>query len=173
MYGTPWTTEDLETLKRMHEEEEACCSQIAERLGVKKARVHQKCMELGIYLRHEHEWSSKELAKLRELAAQDKNSDEIAEELPGRTSCAVAAKARTLGIFVYVPKEPDAPRRPSAKEWTMSEERRLKELIYSTLSIKETAKALGRSPNAIRVKMSMSGISLRAAKKEFAQRGIK
>lgn len=170
MYGTPWTTKDIEILRRMHEEEEACCSQIAERLGVKKARVHQKCMELGIYLRHEHEWSTKEINKLRELAALNKNSDEIAEELPGRTSGAVVAKARTLGIFIYEVKKPGAIVHPASKEWTLAEERRLKELIYTTLSIKETAKILGRSPNAIRVKMSMSGISLRAARREFAKR---
>lgn len=161
MYGTPWTEEDVKTLRRMHEEEEATASQIADKLHCAVSRVRQKAYSMGISLRHEGEWSQHEMSQLAEMAKQDRPSYEIADKL-GRTDCAVRAKAYQLDIKLFIP--PTDRKCGHRFKWTKEDDARMKKLIYETCSVEDTATALGRTPNAVRMRMSALGVLLREAK---------
>ena len=78
---------------------------------------------------------------------------EIAMDLPGRTASAVVARAAKLGLASY------------ARVWTAHDDQRLRSLTASGAEVEHAARALARTPEALRARARKLGLSpLRSAR---------
>ena len=82
-------------------------------------------------------WTSSEDATLRDGYANGLTCDEIGRALTRRTPTAVAARASRLGLATY------------ARRWSPEDDRQLSRLL-PLVAVDEVARALGRTPEAIR-----------------------
>jgi hypothetical protein len=92
-----------------------------------------------------HRWSSEEDAILRDGYAAGLTCEAIARTLAARTPAAVAARAHKLGLATY------------ARRWTNLDDARLSRAL-SRHTVEQTARALGRTPEAIRRRAAKLGL---------------
>ena len=91
-------------------------------------------------------WTSSEDATLRDGYANGLTCDEIGRALTRRTPTAVAARASRLGLATY------------ARRWSPEDDRQLSRLL-PLVAVDEVARALGRTPEAIRRRARKLGVT--------------
>jgi len=91
-------------------------------------------------------WTSSEDATLRDGYANGLTCDEIGRALTRRTRTAVAARASRLGLATY------------ARRWSPEDDRQLSRLL-PLVAVDEVARALGRTPEAIRRRARKLGVT--------------
>jgi len=98
MPGALWTSEEVETLRKMYADG-ATYRDVAEKLGRTHSAVWEKARKIGISKRENtgHLWSESEVAELIKLAEAGVHGEAISRRL-GRTRHAVNKKAAKLGI---------------------------------------------------------------------------
>jgi hypothetical protein len=122
---------------------------VARRFGRSRDALVLRARRLGLHRPDpRRRWSSEEDATLRDGYAAGLTCDAIARTLGMRTATAVAARARKLGLATY------------ARRWTDLDDARLSRAL-SRHTIDETARALGRTPEAIRRRAARLGIDAR------------
>jgi hypothetical protein len=104
-------------------------------------------------------WSAFEDAIVRDGYADGLTCEEIAARLSQRTSTAIAARARKLGLATY------------ARRWTVGDDARLGRLL-ARRSVDEAARLLGRTPDAVRQRARKLGIAA-PAPREIVRAGAR
>lgn len=111
---------------------------LARELGRSVASVRLRAQALGLHRpRPRPRWRPLEDAVVRDGYEQALSCAQIAEQLPGRTSGAVAARAAKLGIATY------------ARAWSQLDDRHLRALVGEGLPAESIAQTLGRTPQAL------------------------
>lgn len=152
-----WTDENTEELKRLVGEGKSLL-EICRLMNKKDVTVLKKARELNLDIKKEEqrEWSNAEINRLRELS-QTKKLSELVEEL-NRTSSSIKAMAKKLGIRVMNDR----------KNWTDEEYKLLEKLtMQDKKTPKEIAKILGRTEDAIIVKINRRGLQIQTNDKRF------
>ena len=112
-------------------------------------------------------WTPEGEDNLRELVRAGMSGGIIAETM-GRTRSAVIAKAYRLGLSLKgasVKLRTEAPAIRSRKEWTWRETTTLRRLIAEGKSAMGISEEMGRTEQSVRCRMSVLGLSCRAARK--------
>jgi hypothetical protein len=124
---------------------------LARRFGRSRAALLLRARVLGLHHpKPRRRWSSEEDVTLRDGYAAGLTCEAIARTLAARTPTAVAARARKLGLASY------------ARRWTDVDDVRLSRAL-SRQTIDQTARAFGRTPEAIRRRAAKLGIDARAS----------
>jgi hypothetical protein len=98
-------------------------------------------------------WSAPEDSAVRDGYELGLPCAEIAMDLPGRTASAVVARAAKLGLASY------------ARVWTAHDDQRLRSLAASGAEVEHAARALARTPEALRARARKLGLApLRSAR---------
>lgn len=125
--------------------------EIVKMMGKTDITILKKAKQLGLDIKKDAslEWTKEEVEKLI-LLSKTRTLNELVLEL-GRTSSSIKAKALALGITI----------RASKKNWTKEEYQQLEFLlIEEQKSPKEIAEILGRSEDAVLVKIQRRGLSI-------------
>ena len=131
---------DLATLARRFERSPGSLRARAAKLGFHQAAPRPR-------------WSAPEDAAVRDGYELGLTCAEIAMDLPGRTASAVVARAAKLGLASY------------ARVWTAHDDQRLRSLAASGAEVEHAARALARTPEALRARARKLGLSpLRSAR---------
>jgi len=111
---------------------------LARELGRSAGSLRLRAQNLGIHrpLRRRR-WQRDEDAILRDGYERALSCAQIADQLPGRSPGAVAARAGKLGIATY------------ARVWLPLDDQRLRTLVGEGLAVEPIAQALGRTPQAL------------------------
>lgn len=152
-----WTDQDSEELQKLIQEEKTLL-QIAATMGKKDAILLKKAREMGLKITREKpkSWSQEDKQKLISLS-QTKTLSELVCELQ-RTSASIKQQAKNLGISIM----------PDRKNWTTEELELLKRLVMvEQKSVKEIAMELGRTEDAITIKMNHLGLRNAMREKRF------
>jgi hypothetical protein len=121
---------------------------LARRLGRSRDALLLHARVLGLHHPEpRRRWSGEEDCTLRDGYAEGLTCEAIARTLAARTPAAVAARARKLGLATY------------ARRWTDLDDIRLSRAL-SHRTIEQTARALGRTPEAIRRRAAALGIDV-------------
>jgi hypothetical protein len=111
---------------------------LAARLGRSSGALRLRAVKLGLLSPvRRRRWSASEDAALRDGYDSGLSCREIAGALPGRTSTAVAARARQLGLATH------------ARRWTAADDERLRRLA-GRHGVEALARLFGRTPDALR-----------------------
>lgn len=132
--------------------------EICSLMNKKDATVLKKARELNLDIKkkEQREWSNEEMNRLRELS-QTKKMSELVKELK-RTSSSIKAMAKRLGINVMSDR----------KNWTEEEYQLLEKLtMVDKKTPKEIAKILGRTEDAIIIKINRRGLQIQTNDKRF------
>jgi hypothetical protein len=122
---------------------------LARRFGRSRDALLLRARVLGFHRPEpRRRWSSEEDALLRDGYAAGLTCEAIAGTLAARTPTAVAARARKLGLATY------------ARRWSDLDDARLARAL-SRHAIDEVARALGRTPEAIRRRAAKLGLDAR------------
>lgn len=152
-----WTDEDNKELQTFVEEGKSLL-EICSLMNKKDTAVLKKAKELNLDIKMEEqrEWSDEEINRLRELS-QTKKISELVKEL-NRTSNSVKAMAKKLGISVMSDR----------KNWTEDEYKLLEQLtMVEKKTPKEISKILGRTENAVIIKINKRGLQIQTNDKRF------
>ena len=152
-----WTEENSKELQVLVLENKSLL-EICKLMNKKDAVVLKKAKELNLEIKREkvREWTDEEVIKLKELAKTKKLS-EIVREL-NRTSNSVKEKAKRLGIEVIVDK----------RNWTKEEYVLLEKLVMvEKKTPQEIANILGRTEDAIIIKINRRGLQIQTNDKKF------
>lgn len=123
--------------------------QLAERLGRSTGGIRARAVARGWHVPDSRRrWTADEDALLRDGYAEGLRCEHIATTLPGRTSGSVIARARKLGLTTY------------ARRWTREDDARLRSLVAREITPAEAARALGRTPEAIRRRARILSVQL-------------
>jgi hypothetical protein len=127
--------------------------ELAARLGRSADALRLRARALGLHApAGRRRWSAAEDHALRDGYSAGHSCEGIhRSELPWRTTGAIAARARKLGLTSY------------ARTWTLQEDRRLAMLLAHGTPIEQIALALTRSPEAIRQRVRRRGLQILAA----------
>ena len=152
-----WTEENNNELQMLVGEGKSLL-EICSLMNKKDATVLKKARELNLDIKKEEqrEWSEEEIVRLRELSKTKKIS-ELVREL-NRTSSSIKAMAKKLGINVMSDR----------KNWTAEEYKLLEKLtMIDKKTPKEIAEILGRSEDAIIIKINRRGLQIQTNDKRF------
>lgn len=152
-----WTEENNNQLQMLVDEGKSLL-EICNLMNKKDSTVIKKAKELNLNIKKdEHkEWTNDEIVKLRELTKTKKLS-ELVKEL-NRTSNSIKAMAKRLGISIIGNK----------KSWTEDEYKLLEKLtMIDKKSPKEIAEILGRTEDAIIIKINRRGLQIQTNDKRY------
>ena len=152
-----WTDENTKELQMLVGEGKSLL-EICSLMNKKDATVLKKARELNLDIKKEEqrEWSEDEIVRLRELSKTKKIS-ELVKEL-NRTSSSIKTMAKKLGISVMSDR----------KNWTEEEYKLLEKLtMVDKKTPKEIAKILGRTEDAIIIKINRRGLQIQTNDKRF------
>lgn len=152
-----WTEENNKELQMLVSEGKFLL-EICSLMNKKDATVLKKARELNLDIKKEEqrEWSEEEIVRLRELYKTKKIS-ELVKEL-NRTSSSIKAMAKKLGINVMSDR----------KNWTAEEYKLLEKLtMIDKKTPKEIAEILGRTEDAIIIKINRRGLQIQTNDKRF------
>lgn len=125
---------------------------LAQSLGRSVDAVRLRARALGVHRPPRRaRWRPAEDALVRDGYAEGRTCVSIAKELPRRTPAAVAARAARLGLSDY------------ARRWSADDDARLSGLIATRRPLTEIARALVRTPEAVRRRCHQLGLSAPAA----------
>lgn len=131
-----FTQEQIQFIKANHET--MTIHAMADELGLNWTTVQNKMRDLGLpCVIEDKTWSEKDVTKLRNLAAQGKSVEEIAE-LMNRTDNAIYIAARRRGIKIY----------QSNRKWSLEELDYLKR-SWGKISVESIAKHVHRDVSAV------------------------
>lgn len=120
---------------------------LALRLQRSPAAVRLRATALGLHApRPRRRWQPSEDATVRDGYERGLTCARIAQDLPGRTATAIAARAGKLGLATY------------ARAWTPIEGRDLRRLTRGGFQLEQAARALGRTPEALRARSRKLGL---------------
>jgi len=127
---------------------------LARRLGRSPGSLRSRATKLGCHRPAARpRWSAAEDAAVRDGYELGLACAEIAHGLPGRTAAAVVARAAKLGLASY------------ARVWTAADDRRLRTFAESRAEVEQAARALSRTPEALRARARKLGLPpLRSAR---------
>lgn len=152
-----WTEENSKKLQTLVIEGKSLL-EICSLMNKKDTIVLKKARELNLDIKMENkkEWSDNEINRLKELA-KTKKINELVKEL-NRTSKSIKAMARKLNIKLLSDK----------KSWTEDEYKLLEKLtIIDKKTPKEIAEILGRTEDAIVIKINRRGLKIQTNDKRF------
>lgn len=152
-----WTEENNKELQMLVSEGKSLL-EICSLMNKKDATVLKKARELNLDIKKEEqrEWSEDEIVRLRELSKTKKIS-ELVKEL-NRTSSSIKAMAKKLGINMMSDR----------KNWTAEEYKLLEKLtMIDKKTPKEIAEILGRTEDAIIIKINRRGLQIQTNDKRF------
>ena len=152
-----WTEENNKELQMLVSEGKSLL-EICSLMNKKDATVLKKARELNLDIKKEEqrEWSEGEIVRLRELYKTKKIS-ELVKEL-NRTSSSIKAMAKKLGINLMSDR----------KNWTAEEYKLLEKLtMIDKKTPKEIAEILGRTEDAIIIKINRRGLQIQTNDKRF------
>jgi hypothetical protein len=131
---------------------------IAAALGRSRAAAALRARELGLVQpRERRRWLADEDATVRQGYERGLTCAAIGASLsPPRSAAAVAAHARVLGVTNY------------GRSWTLAEDGRLRELVAARVPVEEAARALIRTPEAVRQRSRALGLKLRPVPRQRA-----
>ena len=154
---TIWTEEDYKELQMLISKGKSLL-EICSLMNKKDVTVLKKAKELNLDIKKEvqREWSENEIIKLKELSKTKKMS-ELVKEL-NRTSSSIKTMAQKLGVNVTNDR----------RNWTKEEYQLLEKLtMVDRKSPKEIAKILGRTEDAIIIKINRRGLQIQTNDKRF------
>lgn len=152
-----WTEENNRELQMLVSEGKSLL-EICSLMNKKDATVLKKARELNLDIKNEEQraWTEDEIVRLRELSKTKKIS-ELVKEL-NRTSSSIKAMAKKLGINVISDR----------KNWTEEEYLLLEKLtMVDKKTPKEIAEILGRTEDAIIIKINRRGLQIQTNDKRF------
>ena len=152
-----WTDENTKELQMLVGKGKSLL-EICSLMNKKDVTVLKKSKELNLDIKKEEqrEWSNTEINRLRELS-QTKKINELVKEL-NRTSSSIKAMAKKLGISVMSDR----------KNWTDEEYKLLEKLTMNDKKTpKEIAEILGRTEDAIIIKINRRGLQIQTNDKRF------
>ena len=151
-----WTKEEDEYIKNNFGNKNF--SEMAEHIGCAITTVQNRARLLGFEVekKTERRWKEEEIFRLRELSKTKKIS-ELVKEL-NRTSSSIKAMAKKLKINAVSDR----------KNWTEEEYKLLEKLtIIDKKTPKEIAEILGRTEDAIIIKINRRGLQIQTNDKRF------
>ncbi len=152
-----WTNENTKELQKLVKENRSLL-EICQLMNKKDAMILKKARKLKLEIKKENarEWSNEEKNRLIELSKTKKLSELVIEL--NRTSSSIKAMAKKLGIHVISDR----------KNWTEEEYRLLDKLtMVDKKTPREIADILGRSEDAIIIKISKRGLQIQTNDKRF------
>lgn len=152
-----WTEENSKELLMLANQGKTLL-EICQIMNKKDSTVLKKARELQLDIKKENtkEWSLDEIDRLKELSKTKKLS-ELVKEL-NRSSASITAKAKKLGITLISDR----------KKWTEEEYQLLEKLVMSDKKTpKEIAEILGRTEDAIIIKINRRGLQVQTNDKRF------
>ena len=152
-----WTEENNKELKKLVDEGKLLL-EISNLMNKKAETVLKKARKLNLDIKIESrkEWSENEVIRLRELA-KTKRLSELVKEL-NRTSSSIRAMAKKLEINIISDR----------KNWTKEEYQLLEKMtIIDRKTPKEIANILGRSEDAVIIKINRRGLKIQTNDKRF------
>ena len=152
-----WTDENTKELQILIGKGKSLL-EICNLMNKKDVTVLKKARKLNLDIKKEErrEWSNAEINRLRELS-QTKKISELVKEL-NRTSSSIKAMAKKLGIRVMSDR----------KNWTDEEYKLLEKLtIIDKKTPKEIAEILGRTEDAVIIKINRRGLQIQTNDKRF------
>lgn len=155
--SSAWTEENTKELQMLVSEGKSLL-EICGLMNKKDSTVLKKARELNLNIKinKKSDWSEDEIVRLRELSKTKKMS-ELVKEL-NRTSSSIKAMSKKLGINVISDR----------KNWTEEEYRLLEKLtMIDKKTPKEIADILGRTEDAIIIKINRRGLQVQTNDKRF------
>lgn len=152
-----WTEENTKQLKKLASDGKTIL-EIATIMNKKDQTISKKAREFGINISKDEtrSWTEDDINKLKELAKTKKLS-ELVKEL-NRTSSSIKSIAKSKGIKILTDR----------KNWTEEEYQLLEKLIMiDKKSPKEVAEILGRTEDAITIKVNRRGLQIQTNDKKF------
>ncbi len=152
-----WTADDTRKLQLLVKEGKTLL-EICNLMNKKDDTVLKKARELNLDVKKEEKksWSNEEINRLKELS-QTKKISELVKEL-NRTSSSIKEMAKRLGIKVLNDR----------KNWTEEEYKLLEKLtMVDKKTPKEIAQILGRTEDAIIIKINRRGLQIQTNDKRF------
>lgn len=152
-----WTEENNKELKKLVDEGKLLL-EISNLMNKKAETVLKKARKLNLNIKIESrkEWSENEVIRLRELA-KTKRLSELVKEL-NRTSSSIRAMAKKLEINIISDR----------KNWTKEEYQLLEKMtVIDRKTPKEIADILGRSEDAVIIKINRRGLKIQTNDKRF------
>lgn len=152
-----WTDENTKELQKLVKENKTLL-EICELMRKKDTTILKKARELKLKIKKEEQkkWSNEEINRLKELSKTKKLSELVKEF--NRTSRSIKEMAKRLGINIMSDR----------KNWTEDEYQLLEKLtMIDKKTPKEIADILGRSENAIIIKISRRGLKIQTNDKRF------
>ena len=152
-----WTEENSKELLMLANQGKTLL-EICQIMNKKDSTVLKKSRELQLDIKKENtkEWSLDEIDRLKELSKTKKLS-ELVKKL-NRSSASITAKAKKLGITLISDR----------KKWTEEEYQLLEKLVMSDKKTpKEIAEILGRTEDAIIIKINRRGLQVQTNDKRF------
>lgn len=155
--SSAWTEKNTKELQMLVSEGKSLL-EICSLMNKKDSTVLKKARELNLNIKinKKSDWSEDEIVRLRELSKTKKMS-ELVKEL-NRTSSSIKAMSKKLGINVISDR----------KNWTEEEYRLLEKLtMIDKKTPKEIADILGRTEDAIIIKINRRGLQVQTNDKRF------
>lgn len=152
-----WTPDDYQKLEKLAGKGKTAI-EIAKALNKSDQTILKKAREKGISINklETKEWTNEEIEKLI-LLSKTKKMSELARELE-RPSSVIRDKAKELGINII----------PDRKRWTKEEYELLEKLtMQDKKTPKEIASILGRTEDAIIIKINRRGLQVQTNDKRF------
>ncbi len=133
---------------------------LARSIGRSVDAVRLRARALGVHRpARRARWSAPEDAVIRDGYADGLTCAAVARMLPGRTAGAVAARAARLGLSNY------------ARRWSAADDLQLVRLLAAGRPLPELARALVRTPEAVRQRIRHLGLSTAPAPRRAARAG--
>lgn len=152
-----WTEDNTKELQRLVDKGKSLL-EICSLMNKKDVTVLKKARELNlnIQMEEQREWTEDEIVRLKELSKTKKMSELVKEF--NRTGSSIKAMAKKLGIKVMSDR----------KNWTEEEYILLEKLtMIDKKSPKEIAEILGRTEDAIIIKINRRGLKIQTNDKRF------
>jgi hypothetical protein len=144
--AVPYTPAEDEAIRRCFADRDDPAA-LARRLGRSVGALRRHAETLGAYRPvRRAPWSPAEDAIVRDGYADGKTCAAISRALPGRSPTSVAARARGLGLSDY------------ARRWTAADDALLTRLTRARTPLPKVARALVRTPEAIRRRCRRLGL---------------
>ena len=131
--------------------EGATIDEIARWIGCVPSTVGRRRRVLGADgMAAKTRWTEAEDARLSSLARRSRDWEEVAADMPGRTSAACRQRARHLGVSAF----------PTPRRWTAEEDDALRSgWADGSADVHDLSRSLGRTEKAIRNRAKRLGLS--------------
>jgi hypothetical protein len=117
-------------------------------LGRSPGSIRLRAVKLGLHRpARRRRWHAYEDAAARDGYERGLSCEQIATELTGRTTSAVAARAAKLGLATY------------ARKWTASDDHALRILTFHGAELERATQLLARTPDALRARARKLGLT--------------